>query len=280
MAWAGPLKALRRSAVDWRRQPETAVLDRLGRLMRGDACLYLPEAGGDFFLDPRSDLFRRLLASGRYEPAAIALLERHLDPSRDFVDVGANVGFFTVAAARRLSAGRVLAVEPVAAAHARLNRNIALNGLSDRVIPLQCLVGDRPGEGTIHVIPGREEYSSIEPLVHPSATGAATVVETCPMETLDRLVERHGLAPAMIKMDVEGAEGIVLAGARETLARHRPVVLAEFSLPLLEGFRTPPDTILESLRALGYVLSDPGGVGGEAGQRPYGELLAVPGGGA
>src|SRR3546814_7653834 len=59
---------------------------------------------------------------------------KYLDPSRDVIDIGANIGFFSVLAGRRLSTGRVLSVEPTDAAFARLSRNVQLNGVSDRAI--------------------------------------------------------------------------------------------------------------------------------------------------
>src|SRR3546814_11552837 len=93
---------------------------------------------------------------------------KYLDPSRDVIDIGANIGFFSVLAGRRLSTGRVLSVEPTDAAFARLSRNVQLNGVSDRAILHQGLISDTQGTNAIHVIPGMEEYSSIGAL-HPAA---------------------------------------------------------------------------------------------------------------
>ena len=263
--------------MQWRMAPQTEVLDRISRLLHDDVRVRLDEVDGDFYIDPRSDLCRRILAHGSYEPEAVATIRKYLDPNRDFLDIGANIGFFTVGAATRLATGRVLAVEPTRAGHRRLARNVELNGVQDRCILEQCLVGDKEGDATLNVIAGREECSSIRTIKHPSAVGSDSLTETLPMHRIDDLVARHGLDPAVIKIDVEGAEGLVLAGAIETLKRCRPVIIAEFSPPLLLGFGSNPDLIVAQLRALGYRLTDPGLIDGQVGRRPYGELLAVPG---
>src|SRR3546814_11047585 len=113
-------------------------------------------------------LFRRLFINGEYEPELAKLFLKYLDPSRDVIDIGANIGFFSVLAGRRLSTGRVLSVEPTDAAFARLSRNVQLNGVSDRAILHQGLISDPHGTNEIHVITGMEEYSSIGAL-HPAA---------------------------------------------------------------------------------------------------------------
>jgi FkbM family methyltransferase len=256
--------------------PHKAVLDRLSRELRDDVRLHLPEVGADFYLDPRSDLFRRIIGWGVYEPELVAAIERHVSPDRDVVDVGANVGFFTIAAGRQLTTGRVLAIEPTAAAFGRLQRNIALNGLSERAIAERCLVGDRTEQVPFNIIPGREEYSSIGNLIHPNAAGAQSQTETVGMRKLDDLVSEHGLDPGFIKIDVEGAEGLVFAGAEETLAKSRPVIVAEFSVSLLRGFGTEPRAIVERLQSMGYKVTDPGAATGRPCERALGEILAIP----
>src|SRR3546814_12971643 len=85
----------------------------------------------------------------------------------------------------------------------------------------------------LNVVKGREEYSSMAGIVHPSAVGEVTESINVKTRTIDSLVAEHGLRPALLKVDVEGAEGMVFAGAERQLKEHRTVVLAEFSRPLL-----------------------------------------------
>src|SRR3546814_12168918 len=85
----------------------------------------------------------------------------------------------------------------------------------------------------LNVVKGREEYSSMAGIVHPSAVGEVTESINVKTRTIDSLVAEHGLRPALLKVDVEGAEGMVFAGAERTFEEHRPVVLAEFYRPRL-----------------------------------------------
>src|SRR3546814_9162768 len=101
-------------------------------------------------MSPKSHLFRRLFINGEYEPELAKLFLKYLDPSRDVIDIGANIGFFSVLAGRRLSTGRVLSVEPTDAAFARLSRNVQLNGVSDRAILHQGLISDTHGRSEEH----------------------------------------------------------------------------------------------------------------------------------
>src|SRR3546814_14953280 len=80
-------------------------------------------------------------------------------------------------------------------------------------------MSDTQGTNAIHVIPGMEEYSSIGAL-HPAARAENGVQEhTVASDRLDDLVIRHDLKPGLIKVDVEGAEGLVFRGAMVTLNR-------------------------------------------------------------
>lgn len=170
-------------------------------------------------LDLRESIQRDYLV-GLYD--RFELVRRHLAGGGDFVDVGAHVGLYTIAAAFALPGrGRVLAFEPNPAARAQLLENLALNGC-DNVIVSGKAVADAVGETLLHV-PATPDpsFSSLEP--GRFAEGEPVRVETT---TLDREVEAAGLAPAVVKVDVEGAEFAVLRGMERTFTR-RPVLLVE-----------------------------------------------------
>src|SRR3546814_9263989 len=88
---------------------------------------------GAFAMSPKSHLFRRLFINGEYEPELAKLFLKYLDTSRDVIDIGANIGFFSVLAGRRLSTVRVLSVDPTDAAFARLSRNVPVARKSTRL---------------------------------------------------------------------------------------------------------------------------------------------------
>jgi FkbM family methyltransferase len=253
-----------------------AVLATLADMARGDIELRVDEFDGVFAINPRSELFRRLLRFRQYEPELAQVFRAHVDPCRDIVDVGANIGFFTVLGAKALRGGRVLAVEPTGAAFARLVANAARNGVADRVIAFNGAAAAAEGQFAMNVVPGREEYSSVGALVHPRVRGAPQVLETVPATTLDALVARHDLHPGIVKVDVEGAEHLVFEGARMLLERHRPVVISELAQPLLRACGADARDIIRLFERLDYRVSDPVDPGAPPGSKVQGDILCVP----
>jgi FkbM family methyltransferase len=174
-------------------------------------------------LDLSEPLQRDFLA-GVYDYTELRIVRRLLRPGGDFVDVGAHIGMYSVAAACALAGrGRVLAIEPHPESRKRLEANLALNGC-ENVVVVGCAASAAEGPATLVLAqPGGDaSWSTLEAS---RLDGGETVgVETT---TVDREVERLGLAPRVVKIDVEGHELSVLAGMQRTLARHRPAVLCE-----------------------------------------------------
>jgi len=272
---AGPL-ALRRAWMRYRAEPASRIIDRLGSFVVSDVRVKVPEFEGEFYIGPKSHLLARILRNGEYEREIAHLFLSKVKPDRDVLDIGANIGFFSVLAAKHLTTGRVLAAEPTQGAVQRLRTNLEVNGVANKVIVFNGLVGDARGEHELHVVPGREEYSSIGNLVHPSVRGQAAQVETIGTLTLDDLVEMHGLKPALLKVDVEGAEAKVLAGAQKVLTEHRPIVLSELAEPLLRSSGSSPAEVVAMLERCGYDVRDASDETRSAAGLTYGEIIAVP----
>nr|WP_294513890.1 FkbM family methyltransferase [uncultured Rhodopila sp.] len=156
-----------------------------------------------------------------------ACAETH--PKGVIVDVGANTGFYALIASRAAPRARVLAFEPFPLAFETLSRNIAANaGVRIRAVPMA--VSDRNGEATLYV-PTQEhglvETSSSLEEGFRSDYGSTQAV---PITTLDTYLSNERLAGervTMIKADVEGHEAAVIAGARATIARWRPLLFLE-----------------------------------------------------
>ena len=170
-------------------------------------------------LDLRESLQRDFLF-GLYDRHELDLVREHLGDG-DFVDVGAHVGLYTVAAALHGS-GRVLAFEPNPSARAQLKANVALNGCGD-VLVVPKAVGDAPGAALLHV-PRTPDPSFSSLAAGRFAEGEPIDVE---VTTVDAEVESAGLRPSVVKIDVEGGELAVVGGMHRTLERHRPVLLVE-----------------------------------------------------
>ena len=130
---------------------------------------------------------------------------------------------------------------------------------------------------TINTIAGKEEYSSVGPIEHPSVRGQLTSSYIVEASKLDTLVETFGLNPGFVKIDVEGAEHQVFAGATNTLLKHRPVILSELTDSLLRKNGSSSDRVIAFLATLGYDVVNPlGGAQGVAGTGDFETILCLP----
>lgn len=148
---------------------------------------------------------------GLHEFEDMALLLHFLRPGELFVDVDANVGSYTILAAAAVGAN-VIAFEPGKEARYWLNRNIALNGVANRVDVHHQAIGSRSGTTSF-----TKGLDTVNHLVLGDAAGAGgTEVETVQITTLDEVLDSK--SPVMLKVDVEGFETEVVRGAAAVLA--------------------------------------------------------------
>jgi len=189
-------------------------------------------------LDLRESL-QRDFYFGLADQGELRVMREHLDG--DVVDVGAHIGMYSISAAHEVAGrGRVLAFEPNPAARAQLEENLLLNRC-ENVVVLAAAAGAAPGHGLLHVPATADpSFSSLE--AGRFAEGDPLDV---PVTTVDAAVREHGLQPSFVKVDVEGAELDVVAGARHTIDAFRPTLLVEVSersapevQRLLPGYRS------------------------------------------
>ncbi len=145
---------------------------------------------------------------GLHEFEDMALVLHALRPGDLFVDIGANVGSYSMLGGGGAGA-QCLSIEPIPSTFAWLTRNIAVNGLGDRVQALNLGLGR--GEGRLRFTGGLDTVN------HVLADGelADDALEV-PVRALDAVLD--GRSPSLIKIDVEGFETEVLAGAERALA--------------------------------------------------------------
>lgn len=155
----------------------------------------------------------------RSEAELLTRLLEHLEPDDIAYDIGANIGVVSLLLAlhRPTGSGRVHSFEPEPTNHERLRRNIELNGLADRVAAHRPALGAEEGEAELFVRPGAGEGRH-SMAASKGAKGSIRV----PMSTLFAFARACGEAPDFLKIDVEGAEGLVLAGMEGLLPDHRP----------------------------------------------------------
>ena len=155
---------------------------------------------------------------GRYEEDVTAFLRRTVPPDGVVVDAGANIGVLSLLAARLAPAGLVYAFEPAPRSAEYVRRNARANGATNVVVEAVAL-SDHEGETAFAT---NADYPAGAHL----AVDEASI--TVPVTTLDAWSARVGLRRLdLVKVDVEGAELLVLAGARATIRRFSPALVVE-----------------------------------------------------
>lgn len=178
------------------------------------------------------------------EPGSLALVQKLLKPGGTFIDVGANVGLFSVAAGRQIGpSGSILSFEPAPETMSALTATMRLNGLSPIVTLHQSAAGRENGTARLNIgqICG---HSSLLPLEEKREAIDVSIV------VLDDIIGDRKVD--LIKIDVEGWELEVLEGLRKTLANNRDAsVLLEFGPSHIKRAGSDPLTWVSTLRTFG-----------------------------
>ncbi|MBS7812067.1 FkbM family methyltransferase [Roseococcus pinisoli] len=190
---------------------------------------------------------------GGWEPAETDFVLAVLEAGDCFVDVGANIGWFSVLAAQAVGpGGRVYSFEPREDLSRRLRQSIADNGFDERCRIETIALGAEEGSIELAWVPDERNpgHSFLVPGALPE--GAASLGRV-PVRPLDALGIEGPVR--LIKIDVEGAELLVLRGAQSLIARDRPILLFEiFPEWLRRVSGTTADALLTQLRGCGYRL--------------------------
>ncbi len=168
---------------------------------------------------------------GRYEPAVISEIDRLPETTKVIYDVGAHIGYITLALAHHTnSRGKVFAFEPVPGNVELLKKMTVLNKLEEQVAVFPLALGNNKGEQRF-VMWGSSMMHLLEAAVdvQDSSHSRSIMVES---STLDSFVfEQNMPPPQLIKIDVEGAEALVLEGASSLLSTFSPSIIIEIHGP-------------------------------------------------
>jgi FkbM family methyltransferase len=192
-------------------------------------------------------------ALGTNERPVQQAFARLLKPGDVFYDIGANVGFFTVIGARLVGpGGRVYAFEPVPENAALVRHNAEMNGFM-HVTVIEKAVSRQTGEGELFLArySGGSALSSVD--TPPPDLKEVISIE---MVSIDDVIEQQAIEPpAVVKIDVEGAEVEVLEGMARTLRDFEPVVVYEIDDEDEGAFNRKRVECAAFLRARGYKIT-------------------------
>jgi FkbM family methyltransferase len=210
-----------------------------------------------------------------YETIETSFVRKTVRPGMRVLDIGANLGWFTVQMAKLVGpSGQVISFEPRSDLFYYLSRTVCENQF-DNVSLHNCALGDHVGEVELHwpangVNPGGTQLNLTEVI----STGM--LYQKTAMRVLDE--EINGKID-FIKIDVEGAEKLVLSGAKRILMESRPIILSEVSPDSLRqvsniGF-SEYMALLQSIGYIAYQFTEQNEVGDQLIEWPYSDPAAL-----
>ena len=216
-----------------------------------EVCTETGQIGGGFYYQPHLQ---------PYSPVPLKWVWEQLSryPQAIMIDVGASSGEFALLAKHHPSL-TVYAFEPTPLGARVLRENVYLNGLTDKVTVSECAVSNYNGTGIMHVI------KAIGGLGVSMLDGVPAFHKDCDdieigVITLDSYCELNRITPTLIKIDVEGAEKMVLQGAKETIEKYHPMLLFETSNENSGQYGYNTYELVKMVEDWGYIWKNPEGL--------------------
>jgi FkbM family methyltransferase len=190
-----------------------------------------------------------LLDFGSYESNETLFLKSVFNDGDTFFDIGANLGWYSLVLGKKAPGGRIYAFEPIPSTIEVLEKNIELNKL-ENIESIRLGLFNKEDELNFLFVADVSGATSLK--LAGQTRGHAPVEEVlCKTTTLDIFCASRRLVPSLMKVDVEGAELMVVQGAEQTLA-HRPIILMELLRKWSREFGYHPNDVFSALAAHGY----------------------------
>ena len=204
--------------------------------------------GLEIFVDSADPNIGPAIVSGSYEADVMRVFEQHLKDGATVVDIGANVGLYSLVAARAVGPrGMVFAIEPNPANAKMIKMSALKNGFENIVI---IAAGASDEYGLLRLNLSYSNGTTSKDIDGIEQVFSSNVV---PSVRLDDVLKTR---VDLVKIDVEGAEYLALKGMSQTLEKHKPVILSEFSPNAMPGISgVTGEAYLEFLRGHGYSIS-------------------------
>jgi FkbM family methyltransferase len=223
-------------------------------------CLVMTELsnGLRLFFSIRDTFVGIPIAVGVFECDVTEVITRLLRPGMNCVDVGANLGYYSVlmAAVVGFAGGRVYSFEPDPLAFYLLSKNARENRLETVIVPHHFACGGGDGAGFLQRDSNAENYGGMY-VRETSEDGIAIQIRA-----LDDVIPAS-VQIDLVKMDIEGYEPVALQGMRRTLDRCRPTLIVEFNVAMLRAQQEDgARQLLEALGRMNYACYDIASIGG------------------
>lgn len=181
------------------------------------------------------------------------VFEKLAERSSSFIDIGANIGYYSLLAGHIRPDIKVYAVEPASAPFHFLRENIRINKIEKQVKEFCLALSNVEGEVEFFELVNKGDYHTSNNLAGSGSMRADDVVKNeyrafkVPSQTVDKFIKENLIAKVdLVKMDTEGTENLVLLGADEMLSKHRPIIICETL------FHTIEDKLEEIMLRYGY----------------------------
>jgi len=195
----------------------------------------------------RSYMVYKRLVEARHTAA----LMTYITPGTCVIDVGANIGFFTLQFAQQVGGdGHVFSIEPESHNFNQLLKQLQRAGLASRVTALQAVAADSAGERHLQLDP-------YHPANHKISSQGVVVTAV----TLDALAASRAQPVSFIKIDVQGAEMQVLDGGWQLIKTQHPALFIECDDSALQGFGSSAAALIHRMSEAGYRIHEVGHAG-------------------
>jgi len=244
-------KPLLGTGIGLRCRPLGKTFEWLRRLVIAEDLVLMEVEGSKMYLRPREHTFATSLLLGKaYEKFETDLFKEVVGEGMVVIDCGANIGYYTLLAARLVGdKGKVFAFEPEPSNYALLVKNIEANGYGN-VVPARKAVSDRTGSIKLSLADDPSGHS-LGRIAQEHARGVIAVDSI----TLDKFLGQNITPVDVIKMDIEGAEMRAIEGMNNVIRQNPELkIITEFCPAYLERCGSTPASYFNKLKSHGFKI--------------------------
>lgn len=217
---------------------------------------YRNQWGDSFFLSPYYHIDRYIISFGTYDKNLHLLLERILKPGMICIDVGANLGEVTLHMASKVGVGgMVYAFEPVSPIYERLKLHIEKHVKQNIIKAFQLALSNKTGRAPIHFSDVLNDNQGLATLLDTGAEKSLTLCGEVTTTTLDEFAAQQNIRKVdLVKIDIQGAEILLLEGGRNVFTDLSPEILIEISPSDLKYASKDSRDLIRLLEKYGYTV--------------------------